>query len=129
MGIDVDDDPHLRWFRLAYNVSKHSDYRIKVGCVLVKGNHPISVGFNKLKYSKRWSGPWQKSIHAEASAIRTSGKDRVKNATAYIYREKKNGYPGMARPCDDCMSKLIKFGVREIYYSIDEFPFWRNEKI
>jgi len=128
MGINEEDDPHLRWLRFAKNISKHSDYRIQVGCVITKGNKPISVGFNKAKYHKVYANPWRKTIHAEVSAIRTSGKDYIKNSTAYIYREKKNGNPGMARPCEDCMKRLIEFGVRTIYYSTDTYPFWRVER-
>jgi deoxycytidylate deaminase len=129
MGVDENDDPHLRWLMLARNVSKHSTYKIQVGCVITKGNNPISVGFNKIKYNRLWSSPWNKSIHAEASAIRTSGKEYVKNSTAYIYREKGDGTPGLARPCADCMRRLVDFGVETIYYSKSEFPFWEKEYI
>jgi deoxycytidylate deaminase len=129
MGIDDDSDPHLRYLNFARNVSKHSKYKIKVGCVIAKGNRPISVGFNKVKYNKLWANPWRKTLHAEVNAIRTSGKDYVKNTTAYIYRETAKGIPAMARPCDDCMQKLINFGVKKIYYSIPDYPYWSYEKI
>ena len=129
MEIDSDADPHLRWFNFAKNVSKHSNYRIKVGCVITKGNKPISVGFNKIKYNRLWSDKWKKTIHAEGSAIRTSGKEYIRNSTAYIYRETSEGIPAMARPCEDCMSRLIAFGIRRIYYSTDTYPYWGFEKI
>jgi deoxycytidylate deaminase len=123
------DDPHLRWFKLARNVSKLSEYRIKVGCVLIKGNRPISVGFNKIKYNKQFCNPWKKTLHAESVAIKNSDKEYVKNSTAFIYREKHDGSVGLARPCEDCMARLISYGVRTIYYSVEEFPFYKMEKI
>lgn len=127
--INTEDDPRLRFLNLARNVSKHSKYRIKVGCVITKGNHPISVGFNKAKYSKLYGNPWRKTIHAEVSAIRTSGREYIKNSSAFIYRETCDGNPAMARPCADCMSRLISFGVKTIYYSVTEYPYWRREEI
>lgn len=125
----MDSFPKTRIFILARNISKHSDYRIKVGCVILKGNRIISIGFNKLKYNKVWCNPERKTLHAEASAIKTSGKNKLKNGIAYIYREKHDGSIGLARPCSDCMKKLKDFGIKTIYYSIDEYPYYNVEDI
>jgi deoxycytidylate deaminase len=116
-------------FRLAENVSKYSDCRIKMGCVLVDHSTPISVGFNKKKFFSKWCVPPKESIHAEMEALRTSGKDCLRGANIFVYRERKNGSLGMARPCENCMEKLKEFGVRKVFYTIDEFPYWKMEKI
>ncbi len=125
------DDPHRykRWLDFARNVSKQSLYHTQVGCVICKGNRPISIGFNKGKYNKEYGNPWRKSIHAECDAIRNSGRSFLRNGTAYVYRETKDGRQGMARPCDDCFGKLVRFGIKTIVYSTVEKPFWRIEKI
>lgn len=117
------------WFDFARNVSKNSSYRIQVGCIILKGNHPIAIGFNKEKYNKVFSNPWRKSIHAEASAIMLSGRTRIKNGVAYVYRETKDGIPGLARPCNDCWKRLKKFGIKRVYFSTDEYPYWSYEDI
>ncbi len=125
--MNSEDYPY--WLTFARNISKHSNYRTQVGCVLVKGNHPISVGFNRAKYNKVYGNPWRKSIHAESNAIMTSGKDKVKKCTAYIYRETKDGKSGMARPCGDCMARLKLFGAKKVIYSISEYPYYMMEII
>lgn len=112
-------------FRLAKNVSKHSDYKIQMGAVLVRKGTPISVGFNKNK-----THPSCKySIHAEIDALRTSGKETIKNSTMYIYRENNDGLPALARPCDDCLKALTDFGVGCIIYTTNEYPYFRVEEI
>jgi deoxycytidylate deaminase len=113
-----------RIFRLAKNVSKHSDYKIKVGCVIVDHSTPISTGFNKIKYNKIWGNPIKATIHAEALAMKNSGKDYLKNSIAFIYREFSNGMPALAKPCSDCEKRLRDFGVKRVYYTVGEFPYF-----
>lgn len=100
-----------------------------MGAVLVKGTHPISVGYNKLKFNRRWSNQWAKSIHAECEALRQCGKDRIKNSTIYVYREYHDGTPALARPCGHCMQMLKTFGVKTVIYSTNVYPFWSREEI
>lgn len=123
----MDEIPHL--FKLAKNVSTHSDYKIKMGAVLVKKSHPISVGFNKIKYNRIFSHPEKMTIHAEMSAIQSSGKENIKGSSMFIYRENRKGNLAMARPCENCMEKLRQYGIKKIYYTTNEFPFWEMEKI
>jgi deoxycytidylate deaminase len=111
-------------FRLARNVSKHSDHQTKIGAVLVVKGTPIAVGFNKAKTHPDF--PF--SIHAERDLIRTSGKSFIRGSVVYIYRETKEGL-GLARPCADCMKALTNFGVREIIYTTSEYPYFEVEKI
>jgi deoxycytidylate deaminase len=88
MKMKDEDLPHL--FTLAKNVSKHSDYRIKMGSVIVKHGKPISVGFNKIKSHPKYSGVWGKTIHAEAQAVISAGTDLV-GASIFVYRERGDG--------------------------------------
>jgi deoxycytidylate deaminase len=116
-------------FRLAKSVSKHSNHQIKVGAVLVKNSHPIATGYNKIRYDREWGNVWNKSIHAECHVMKLSKRDYIRGCTIYVYREKADGSIGLARPCLDCLKKLRIFGVKEIVYSIDTFPFWKSEKL
>jgi deoxycytidylate deaminase len=119
-----EDNPFPRYLTLAKNVSKHSKYRIKVGAVLAKGNHPVSVGFNKAKFNSKWGNVWRKSIHAECEALRTSGRETLRNSTMYVYREYLDGTPALAKPCLDCQEKMRAYGVRKVYYSTNIYPFY-----
>jgi deoxycytidylate deaminase len=123
------EDPDLpSYFRLAKNASKHSEHKIKVGAVLVDGSRVISVGFNKIKYNGRFETKWD-TTHAEISALMTSGKRNIKNATIYVYREKRNGTIGMARPCEYCQQSLKDFGVKTMIYTIENYPYFETEKL
>jgi deoxycytidylate deaminase len=113
-----------RYFTLARNVSKHAEYKIKVGCVILDHGTPVSVGFNKIKFDGLFSDKDYNSIHAEASAVKASGKSQIRGSIFFVYRETRNGMPALAKPCKNCMEKIIKFGAKKVYYSTNEFPYW-----
>lgn len=118
------------FFRLARNVSKYSNYPIKVGAVVVK-KKPIGVGYNIKKTHPRFSNPENSihsCIHAEMKAIMNCDLE-VDGADMYIYRELKDGSPALARPCDLCYNVLKGYGIKTIYYSTNEFPYWRKERL
>jgi len=119
------------YFELARNVSKYSNHKYQIGCVLI--NHkPLSVGFNKTKTHTKYANPEtsiRKAVHAEVIAILNSGKESIRNGTAYIYRETKDGNPALARPCKDCMERLENFGIKRIFYTTEEYPYYREERI
>jgi len=80
------------YFKLARNVSKYSDHKTKVGCVICK-KRPIAVGANHIKTHPRCNDGFSKSTHAEVKAIINSGQEDLSGATVYVYREHKNGSP------------------------------------
>lgn len=119
------DFPSL--FRLAKNVSKLSQHpKHKLGAVLVVKGKPISVGHNQYK-----SHPEAKytGLHAEIQAIKTSGKDKIKGSSIFVYRENKNGRLALAKPCGDCMKKITDFGIKIIFFTISEYPYFDYIKI
>jgi deoxycytidylate deaminase len=127
--MDVDIPP---FFRLARRVAIQSDYHVQMGAVLVD-KKPIVTGYNKLKTHPVHSNPelhMKVSIHAEVDCL-IAMKDRSSRGTdIYVYREHRGTkLPAMARPCKECMKKLIKAGVKRIFYSIDQFPYWAVETI
>ena len=115
------------FFRLAKNVSKISIHKKqKIGAVLVVNGHPLSVGCNQLKTHQ--NAPYT-GLHAEVQAMKSCGRKFIKGASIYVYRKRKDGKIGVAKPCKHCMKALKDFGVRWVYYSVDEYPFWEVEKI
>ena len=76
-----------------------------VGCVIVKNNNIISIG--QTGYSGR--------PHAEYNAIKNS-IEKVNGSKMYITLEPCNHY-GQTPPCTN---NIIKNGIKEVYYSIDD---------
>ena len=90
--------------------------RLKVGCVLVKNNRLISMGYNGfLSGSEHKSiirdNHEQATIHAEINAITDAAKRGVSidGAEAYITHY----------PCLNCFKALASSGVKKIYYKND----------
>lgn len=116
------------YFKLAKNVSKYSNHRAKVGCVVSK-KKPISVASNKVKTHPKCISETSKSTHAEIRAILNSGIEDLSGAYIYIYRETKDGKPALARPCNICYSFIAECGIKRIYYTVSTYPYWKMEKI
>lgn len=117
------------FFRLAKNVSLNSNHRCKIGCVIVKHGKPVSVGFNHCKTHPIHTGDsFRKSIHAEVSAL-LNCDTTLHGAIAYIYRETKDGKPALARPCNYCYQMLLAHGIKNVYYTIEIYPYWKKERI
>jgi deoxycytidylate deaminase len=116
-----------RFFDLAKKIRVHSDhYQHQLGCVIVKKNRIVSVGFNKLKTHPKSTHKYN-SLHAEVDALIKAIPEDCKGAEAYVYREKRTGQLGNARPCASCYSALQAAGIKVIYYSSEEG--YKNEKI
>ena len=106
---------NVGFFRLARNVSLKSDYKIRMGCVIVMHGKPISVGFNSQKSHPQKVGD-NVCVHAEVMALISADTD-VRGGTAYIYRERKDKTLGLARPCNNCYRRLLEAGIKKIVYS------------
>ena len=114
------------FFRLAKNVSKHSEHKQKMAAVIVKNGKPISVGFNQIK---QHPDGWRGKLHAEQFSIKYADITDSSGCSIYVYRERPDGNVGLARPCKYCLEELKKKGFRWMYYSTSEFPFFNCEKI
>ena len=109
------------FFRLARNESLKSDFHIRVGAVIVRKGTPISVGKNSpqkthpelSKFSKL------KTVHAEVDAVIGIERHLIKGACMYVYREKRSGELGIAKPCPMCTAILRNYGVKKVYYTTE----------
>lgn len=114
-------------FRLAKNVSKLSQHpKHKMGAVIVANGKPISVGHNQYKShpEAKYSG-----LHAEIQALKTSGKSKIKGSSIFVYRETKHGDLALAKPCNDCTKQLVEFGIKWVFYTTDEYPYFEVIRI
>lgn len=108
-------------FRLAESVSTLSNCHIKVGAVIRKGNVTIT-GHNQKKTHPVFNSRGY-TLHAEAHALIRAGEE-ARGAECYVYRATRNGNPALAKPCAQCLAWLIEAGVKRIYYTIAEAPFY-----
>ena len=113
-----DKETRLTWdeyfIATAFLISSRSpDQRLKVGCVLVKNNHVISMGYNgflpKVEHrSYMEHGHEQATVHAEQNSISDCARRGVETdgAIAYITHY----------PCINCFKILASSGISKIYY-------------
>ncbi len=122
-----DNNTRLSWneyfLATAFLISSRSpDKRLKVGCVLVKNHHIISVGYNgflpKLEHKSYMdNGHEQATVHAEQNCIADCAKRGVETSGAIAYITH--------YPCINCFKILASSGIEEIYYKND----YRNYEI
>lgn len=88
--------------------------RLQVGCVLVKGNTPIAIGYNGTKPGQDncCEGPDGRTLpgvrHAEVNALNKlwTSKESADGSVAFITHA----------PCLDCAQDLANAGIIEVYY-------------
>ena len=123
------------YFNLAHNACFYSDSpRTRLGAILVYKNKILSIGWNQNKTS-----PLQKSLNRErgydveaSNAYNTLHAEvncllKVKDldidwgkTSIFVYRIKKNGDSGLARPCKGCQALIKSLGIKNVYYSTDD---------
>ena len=119
------------YFRAAEAMSRLSDHKCQLGCVVVNNHHIISSGHNSDSrghgFQKRLDekffndGKSRGCKHAEIDALLPLIRNRVDltRATIYVFRKNKHNELAMARPCPRCMSIISQQGIRKIEYTTD----------
>ena len=115
----------------AENISKFSDHRCKIGCVVVNQHKIVGCGHNSDITTHGFQARLDKEyfkcdscgkVHAEIAALIPlikSGTD-LTNATLYTFRRKKDGSFGMSRPCPRCMKVIKSLGIKKLVYSTED---------
>tara|TARA_X000000950_G_scaffold289182_1_gene410533 strand:- start:4379 stop:4816 length:438 start_codon:yes stop_codon:yes gene_type:complete len=117
----MSENERLDWNEYFMSIAKLASIRsacsrLKVGCVIVKDKHVVSMGYNGFLPSFPHesiivNNHEQATVHAEQNAIADAAcrGTSVKNGTAYITHY----------PCINCFKILIASGIKEIYYLDD----------
>ena len=103
----------------ALTIASLSDVKQRHGALIVKGGRVVSFGFNSqrnLPHDNVPSGDY--TYHAEQSAIKVCPDETLDGARIYIARLSRRGLPALSRPCDQCMVRILKAGIKEIIYTI-----------
>ena len=118
-----------RFFEAAKRISYKSDHdKCQIGSVIVVGNYVVSSGFSTLKthplqaeYDRKtcYHGQFNR-LHAEISALISSGRIDLSNGEIYIYREDKTGSLANCRPCISCARAIKDAGIKHVFYTLKE---------
>lgn len=122
------------WFGHLIKEAKKSTYKHKLSsCLVSGGKRLLSKGYNQIRYHRighKWN-PYNNSLHAEVHCLASIDKNKIRNSTLYVLRISNDlERPLLAKPCEDCMS-LIRYvgGIKRIIYSIEEYPYYKEEKL
>lgn len=118
--------------KAAVEEAKKSDYRQKVGAVIVKKKTIISKGHNYAQRAAKKLHPkfqeWPNSIHAEVDCILKARTD-VAGASIYVIRINNLGQFRLSKPCKHCSAYLKHIGIKKVFYSINEYPYIATKNI
>ena len=115
-----------RFFRAAFDRIESRDrdtLEYSLAAVIVSGGRILSIGINKQKKHglveafkiNEWS-----NLHAECDAvIKARKKIDLTGAKVYVARLTLDGRVGMAMPCEMCCEVLRTYGIRKVYFTVD----------
>lgn len=121
-------DKHKCYLEMAKLISKRShDSQTQCGCVLVKSDRVISVGFNgfpigfpdnKLPNIRPEKYRW--ILHSESNAVINAARAGIStiDSDAYV----------TGQCCPECLKILIQAGVRKIYIGYNTHSSAKSEK-
>lgn len=118
-------------FKLARIQALNSNSKFRVGCCIALGSRIKSLGRNDMEKTHPMISQYNinAKVHAEVDACIGLRPYDLRGCDAYVYRVKANGMPGLARPCPMCMEVLRYMGIKRVFYTTDEPPYWKKERI
>lgn len=106
-----------KFIKICQRLASYSDHdQHKMAAVIIKKNKLLGLGFNVLKTSPKSKHEF-KQIHAEFSAMKRLTAEELEGSTIFVFREKRDGTPANAKPCESCLALIIKSGIKKIYYT------------
>jgi deoxycytidylate deaminase len=112
--------------KLAIEEANKSNQKQKVGCIIFDKKKILSKGYNTSQKSiKKLHPKFQRfpySVHAEVDAIIKARKD-LKGSNILVVRINKNNQLRISKPCSNCMKYIEYVGIRNIFYTIDRYPY------
>jgi len=116
-----------RAWRAARKAALQSKGGFRLGASLYSGNKVIKTGCNLQGSGKshpivaKWTDrEGYRSLHAELHAIMGVHPARVRDCDVYVFRIRRDGSQGCAKPCQNCQIELARRGINRIYYTLDD---------
>jgi deoxycytidylate deaminase len=93
----------------------------KHAAALISGDTVYSSGTNKfIKEIKINDQIYYRTMHAEITVFERLPKKKVRGMDILVIRINKHLALRNSRPCNQCIDKLSKLGIRKVYYSNEE---------
>lgn len=119
------------FFKCAEEMSKLSDHRCQIGCVVVDHHRLISSGHNSDSKMNRlqknldtrfFNVSCEGKLHAETMALLPfiKSKTDLSHATLYTFRRNKLGELAKSRPCPRCMQLIKSLGIKKLVYTTED---------
>lgn len=104
---------------LARQVALRSESRFRVGAVIYNGSSVYGIGANDMCKTHPKSPHPHKAVHAEFMALQDALNERktIHGTKVFVYRIKKDGSEGLAKPCEHCHAMLLWYGIKKIEYT------------
>ena len=110
----------MDFVRIAEKLVDTTRQRHNLIAFIVKGGSILSIGLNDMNRTHPiyWNGEHDHGVHAEYDAINSyRGKDGGLNGSSlYVLRIRRDGSLGNSRPCEHCWRKMMKVGIKTVYY-------------
>lgn len=102
-------------------MASYSAIYYKHAAALISGDIIYSAGINKFikQIKNNNNNEIYKTIHAEINVFENFPKKNVKGLDILVIRINKNMVLKNSRPCNACIEKLQKIGIRKVHYSDD----------
>jgi len=94
-----------------------SQYKIRVGAVVVYKNKIVGKGFNKVHST---GVPKLDGKHAELEALKNTTARYRENSMVFVCRITKCNDLAYSKPCLACQTVMRKMGVKYVWYSTEE---------
>lgn len=112
--------------KIAIEEAHKSNHKQKVGCVIFNKKILLSKGYNTTQKSVKKLHPkyqrFPNSVHAEVDAI-IKARKCLKGSTILVIRINKKNQLRISKPCLNCLTYINHVGIKNIFYSIDRFPY------
>lgn len=119
-----DERKLVNCINLLKKIASGSNIYYKHAAALIDSNRIYSAGVNQyvksIQIKLKNSGEIQthfRTIHAEISVFSKISKKTAKGLDILVIRINKNFALKNSRPCNHCIDKLRKIGIRKIFYS------------
>lgn len=103
-----------------------STHQNKHGAVIFKGKRIYAIGYNQPSRSVRSINPiakrWNTSVHAEVASILNSKRD-LQGLDILVVRMNNKKQFRYSKPCIFCLNYIDYCGIRNVYYSVDYYPY------